>query len=179
MAMSSRRHKQVVQPLDSTGLERLALFYAGRYAVTRAKLRTYLQRKLRERGWAEAGEPPVAALADRFAALGYVDDKAVASARADALTRRGYGLRRVGQALHAAGVEEEDQAEARERAEAEGWGAALRFAERRRIGPFAAERALGPAREKALAAMLRGGHPLGTARRLVDAEPGTVPDPED
>ena len=38
-------------PLDQEGLERLALFYAGRYATTRAKLRTYLKRKVAERGW--------------------------------------------------------------------------------------------------------------------------------
>jgi len=36
-------------PLDAEGLERLGLFYAGRYATTRAKLADYLRRKLRER----------------------------------------------------------------------------------------------------------------------------------
>ena len=40
MAMSRDRHKSEPRPLDSEGLERLALFYAGRYATTRAKLGT-------------------------------------------------------------------------------------------------------------------------------------------
>jgi regulatory protein len=55
------------------------------------------------------------------------------------------------------------------------WDAALRFAERRRIGPFAAVQADRPAREKALAAMLRAGHPPRLARRIVAARPGEVP----
>jgi regulatory protein len=179
MAMSRERHKSEVRPLDGEGLERLALFYAGRYAVTRAKLRQYLHRKLRERGWSGEGEPPVERLAERFAELGYVDDTAFAAARADALTRRGYGLRRVDQALRAAGIEQEDGAGAREAAEAGAWAAALRFAERKRIGPFAQAQPDRPGREKALAAMLRAGHPLGLARRLVAAVPGEVPDAED
>jgi regulatory protein len=179
MAMSRAPHKPPPQPLDQEGLERLALFYAGRYAVTRAKLRDYLKRKLRERGWAGEGEPPVERLVERFSALGYVDDRAFATARADALGRRGYGARRIDQALRAAGIEEEDGADARESAQASAWNAALRFAERRRIGPFAQEVPDRPQREKALGAMLRAGHPLGLARRLVDARPGEVPDPEE
>ena len=43
---------------------------------------------------------------------------------------------------------------------------------------FAAERPDRIGREKALAAMLRAGHPMDLARRLVDAAPGAVPDGE-
>ena len=175
MAMKSDRHKRVVAPLGAQDLERLALSYAGRYAATRAKLRAYLGRKLRERGWGGDGEPPVERLVERFAALGYVDDRAFAAARAEALGRRGYGARRVDQALRAAGIEEEDGAAARERAREEAWSSALRYAERRRIGPFAGAPGDRPARDKALAAMLRAGHPLDLARRLVEARPGEIP----
>ena len=74
-------------PLDGEGLGRLALFYAGRFATTRAKLRTYLTRKLRERGWSGEGEPSaeneVERLVARFTELGYVDDKAFAVSRAE------------------------------------------------------------------------------------------------
>ena len=178
MAMSSQRHKSAVRPLDAEGLQSLALFYAGRYAATRAKLAAYLSRKLRERGWAGEGEPPVERLVTRFVELGYVDDRAFAAARAEALGRRGYGARRVDQALRAAGIDEEDGAAARERARDGAWDAALRFAKKRRIGPFADERPERPAREKALAAMLRAGHPLDLARRLVHAEPGEIPEEE-
>ena len=179
MAMRTGRHKRPAQPLEPQGLERLALFYAGRYAVTRAKLRAYLVRKLRERGWEGEGEPQVEPLVERFAQLGYVDDRGFASARAEALGRRGFGARRVSQALRAAGIEEQDGAAALERAKEEAWSSALRFAERRRIGPFAPEQADRPQREKALAAMLRAGHPVDLARRLIQARPGEIPLPDD
>ena len=175
MAMSHDRGRRVKPPLDAERLEQTALFYAGRYATTRAKLAAYLGRKVRERGWADARAPSIEALVERMAALGYVDDRAFANARAGALTRRGYGVRRVGAALRAAGIGEEDGAEAREAAENGAWDAALRFAERRKIGPFAATEADRPAREKAFAAMLRAGHPPGLARRILAARPGEIP----
>ncbi len=165
-------------PLDAQRLERLALFYVGRYAVTRAKLIAYLVRKVRERGWEGEGAPQTESLADRFVALGYIDDAAFATARAGALGRRGYGVRRVDQALRADGIGEGDSAEALEEAREGAWAAALRFATRKRIGPFAAERPDRPGREKAFAAMLRAGHPMDLARRLIDAAPGIVPDEE-
>ena len=175
MAVSHDRGRRVKPPLDAGGLEQAALFYAGRYATTRARLAAYLGRKVRERGWAEAHSPPIEALVERMATLGYVDDRAFASARAGALMRRGYGARRVGEALRAAGIADEDGAEARETAEAGAWDAALRFAERRKIGPFSPGETDRPAREKAYAAMLRAGHPPALARRIVAARPGEIP----
>jgi regulatory protein len=163
-------------PLDGEDLERLALSYLGRFATTRAKLGAYLRRKLGERGWDGEGEPPVERLVERFAALGYVDDRAFAASRAAALGRRGYGPRRVAEALKAAGIADADGAEARALAMGGAVAAALRFAERRRIGPYAQEEAERPAREKALAAMLRAGHPLDLARRIVNSRPGDFPE---
>jgi regulatory protein len=163
-------------PLDGDALERLALFYLGRFATSRAKLRDYLKRKLTERGWGGDGEPPVERLVEKFSELGYVDDKAFAASRAASLGRRGYGARRVADALKAAGIEEADAAEAREQARGGAFAAALRFAERRRIGPYAAQMPERPAREKALAAMLRAGHPLEIARRIVNSSPGHIPE---
>jgi regulatory protein len=162
--------------LEAETLERLALHYLGRFATTRAKLRTYLKRKIAERGWEGDGEPPVERLVERFSALGYVDDKAYAESKAAALGRRGYGARRVSEALKVAGIAEEDGAEARGLARDGAFDAALRFAERKRIGPYAREQVERPAREKALAAMLRAGHPLDLARRIVNSPPGDIPE---
>jgi regulatory protein len=170
------RNSKVKPPLDDAGLERAALSYAGRYATTRAKLRSYLARKLKERDWEGPDEPPLEALVERMARLGYVDDRAFASARAAALSRRGYGAGRVDAALRAAGIAPEDAAGAREVAADSAWEAALRFAERRKLGPFAAVQADRPARAKALAAMLRAGHPAGLARRILAAGPGEIPE---
>jgi regulatory protein len=178
MAMRQSRTNKPRPPLDRQGLEERALAYAGRFATSRAKLAAYLRRKLRERGWSGADEPPVDDIVGRMAELGYVDDRAFAAARAASFGRRGYGVRRLGQALRAAGIEDDDAAEARDLAEAGAWQAALRYAERRRIGPFAAGEADRAGREKALAAMLRAGHPMGLAQLLVRARPGEIPDPD-
>ena len=166
-------------PLDRERLEQLALSYVGRYATTRAKLRTYLARKLRERGWAEKRQPPVEELAEKFADLGYIDDAAFASSKAASLLRRGYGERRVEQALYAAGIDETDSEGARALAETQAWKAALAFVRKRRVGPFAAEPLQPDRQRKELAAMIRAGHPPDLARKFIDAAPGDVPERED
>ena len=166
-------------PLDAAALDRLALFYAGRYATTQAKLRDYLLRKIKLRGWAGEGPPPVEPLVQRMVQLGYVDDRAFAEARSRALGRRGYGARRVSQALRAAGIAEEDAAPAREQAAGEAVAAALAFARRRRIGPFAPDRADRDGERRAIAALVRAGHPFALARRIAGAAPGEAIDGEE
>jgi regulatory protein len=161
------RRKRAPKPLDSARLEALALAYVARFSTTAGKLDRYLRRKLRERGWGEAGAPPVERLVERYVELGYVDDEAFARARSDGLLRRGYGERRVRQALAEAGIGEELRERIRP-GEGETRRAALALARRRRFGPFgvAPDRAL---REKQIAAILRAGHALDSARRIVDA----------
>ena len=176
MAVKPPRPPERRPPLDAEALERCALHYAGRYSTTRAKLAAYLGRKLRDRGWAGEGEPGVEKLIERMAGLGYVDDRAFATARAASLGRRGYGARRVDSAMRAAGIDEADSAEAKALAQENEWTSALRFAERRRIGPFAAEIMDVPKREKAIAAMLRAGHRFDLARRIASARPGEIPE---
>lgn len=178
MAMTPRQPRKPRPPLDAERLEQAALFYVGRYATTRARLAAYLRRKLAERGWAGEEAPPVDALVARMARLGYVDDRAFAAARVASLGRRGYGARRVGEALRAAGIEEADAADAKAEADAHAWQSALRFAERRRIGPFARTEMDRDACEKSLAAMMRAGHPPNLARRIIWARPGEVPEPD-
>ena len=178
MAMSVQQRRKIRPPLTAAKLEELALNYVGRFATSRAKLRTYLQRKLRERGWGGDAEPPVEALADKFVRLGYVDDSAFALSKARSLTARGYGARRVQQALVVAGIDEEEGAEARNFAEEEAVDAALRFARRRSLGPYAARKPEPKERERALAAMIRAGHGFAIARAILDLGPGENPDVE-
>lgn len=154
--------------LDPARLEQLALAYVARFATTRGKLEGYLARKLRERGWDSETAPAVAQLAERFEQAGYIDDTAYARAKTGSLLRRGYGMRRVTQALGAAGVDEAVRAsvapEARERRMA-----ALTMARKRRFGPFAAEPPERAQREKQIAAMLRAGHAMDHVLALLDA----------
>lgn len=161
--------KRVPKPLDAARLEDLALAYAARFATSAAKLESYLNRKLRERGWAGAEDPPVASLVARFVSAGYVDDRAFAISKAGGLLRRGYGGRRIDQTLMAAGITEEIRAEARGSAGNQR-EAALALARKRRFGPFGTAGGDRDLRQKQIAAILRAGHPLDSARRIVDAE---------
>lgn len=170
------RHKKPRPALDPEALERLALVYVGRYATTRAKMRSYLERKLLERGWNGSVPPAVPELTERLVRLGYIDDGAFASARAASLRRRGFGEYRLGQALRAAGIEEPDAASAKQAARHSALATALRFAKRRRIGPYSVGGADTEARRKAFASMMRAGHPLEIVRRVLDLSEAEIPE---
>lgn len=170
--MHGPKRSREQRPLDSAKLDELALTYVGRFATTKAKLGAYLARKIRERGWAEERPPQTQVVVDRLAALGYVDDAQYALSKARALTGRGYGPRRVSQSLYAAGIGAEDGEAARELAGGESVEAALRYARRRRLGPYAAESFDMAARERALAAMIRAGHSFAIAKAILALKPG-------
>jgi regulatory protein len=160
------------RPLDKAKLDELALHYVSRFATSRGKLVSYLARKVRERGWIGELEPDLANVADKLVGLGYVDDAAFALSKARVLSGRGLGARRVKQALHAAGISEDDGAGAADLAQEERVAAALRLARRRRIGPFAPAAADPAQQEKALAAMIRAGHSFALSRAIVSLRPG-------
>ncbi len=165
--MSDRRRANP-RPIDAARLEEVALAYVARFATSAARLGQYLRRKLRERGWAGEGEPPITALVEKMVGLGFVDDEAFAKAKSGSLLRRGYGARRVDQALNAAGIAKEVRGEVRGdklvlRA------AALSMARKRRLGPYGPADADRTLREKQVATLLRAGHPLDSARILVNS----------
>ena len=160
----ARRRK----PLGSAQLRELAMNYVARFATSSGKLEAYLVRKLRERGWDENEAPPdITSLVADFASRGYIDDEVYARTRSEGLLARGYGARRVGEALRQAGIGETLR-DAAAPGEAAARRAALRLAEKRRFGPFAVEEPDQARREKQLAAMLRAGHSFAHARLLVD-----------
>jgi regulatory protein len=177
--MHARKPDRPRKPLNGERMHELALFYVGRFATTRAKLSTYLNRKVRERGWDGAAPPEVDELVERLAASGLIDDALYAQSKARSLTERGYGIGRVRQTLRAAGIDEADGAEAHDLAVKGAADAALRFARRRRFGPYAETVVDRAGRQKALAAMVRAGHGFELARAVVEAEPGTELDLDD
>lgn len=176
---SGGRRERRSRPLDQAALQELAFGYVARFATSRAKLASYLGRKLRERGWDGSGEPDTAAVVDKVVGLGFIDDAAYAGMKAASLTRRGYGKGRVRMVLAASGIGAEDGSEALEQAQEQQMASALRFAQRRRIGPYAEGEIDLPKRQKALAAMLRAGHPMDVARKIVAAPPGQFDDLSD
>jgi regulatory protein len=170
----ARVTRQSAPPLDRSGLERLALRYVERFATTRGRLADYLRRKIRERGWdGETVDP--AAIADRMADLGYIDDRAWAEAKANTMARRGLGGRRVAGALRQAGIAGEDADAIAPVVADQSIDAAIAYARRRRIGPFADQPGDRPTREKHVAALLRAGHSFQLARALAGMNPGDDP----
>ncbi len=163
-----RRERRAPVPLDAAKLQELALAYVARFATSAAKCEDYLRRKLRERGWAGESAPDTRAIAQRLVEAGYIDDEAYARAKSGTLLRRGYGEQRVGQALNAAGIAAETRAAVRA-APPVTRAAALHMAQKRRIGPFGAALPNRALRQKQVAILMRAGHPLDSARELVNS----------
>ncbi|BBB13175.1 RecX family transcriptional regulator [Sphingopyxis sp. FD7] len=163
------------KPLDAAKLDELALAYVARFATSRAKLLRYLARKVRESEWKDESDAMAAceAIADRMEALRYLDDRQYAAMRGQAMTRRGLGVRRVKAQLYVDGIAAADSGEAIAAAERAAVAAAIGFARRRRLGPFAVRADDDPRlRERHVAAFARAGHSLALARRILALAPG-------
>ena len=171
---TSRRSRRTPKPLDRTRLNDLALAYVARFATSAGKLRTYLNRKLRERGWDGDEGPDVDRLVSKFVDRGYVDDRGFGRMKASGLLARGYGARRVDETLRSAGLDEGLRDELAP-AEREARQAAISLARRRRFGPFGIVHEDEPVeerhkrREKQLAAMVRAGHTFAHAQAVLSA----------
>lgn len=156
-----------MRPLDAARLEALAMRYVGRYATTESRLARYLRRKVGERGWGSETPVPVDDIVAKMVRLGFVDDFSFAAQRTTALTRRGYGGRRIAQSLNAAGIDREMAATLAPDAES-ALAAADSYARRRRFGPYAAGPVDPDTRRKHFAAMVRAGHDYDLARHFTD-----------
>lgn len=166
---SSGKRRRKPKPLDQRKLNDLALSYVARFATSAAKLEAYLWRKLRERGQADEDEQlDIPAIVDRMVELRYIDDEAYARSKAGGLLRRGYGGRRVDQALRAAGIDETVRNDVAP-CEKEARLAAFALAQKRKFGPFGAEPVERDRKEKQIAAMIRAGHGFDSARALIEA----------
>jgi regulatory protein len=175
-------------------LEKAALHYLERYASSRANLRRVLmgkvERSARFHGTdREDGARAVEQLLDRLARAGYLDDAAYARGRAVSLHRAGHGAQAIRMKLRQKGVDEdtawaaleslEDEAEAPELA------AALRYARKRRLGPYRTPEQREANAERDMAALARKGFSLDLARQVVltddletlEAQAGAQPGP--
>ena len=140
---------------------KIAVDALSRRARSRGELAQLLQKRA-------VPEDVAQRLLDRLEAQRLVDDRAFAGMKADGLARRGDGPRRVRQALDASGIGAEDAHDALQAARESAEQAALAFARRRRIGPYASSPPDPRQREKAMGAMLRAGHDYALARRILD-----------
>jgi len=173
--------------LDEAALRALGLDYATRYGGTTAAMARILDRRIQrwERAMLEGdGADPEAVAAQAaalrqaagrvvasLAAAGAVDDAAFAESRARRLRRSGrsrravlahLGAKGIGADLAGAAVPEDAAAEV---------AAALAFARRRRVGPFARDGAAEEDRNRILMAFGRAGFSGAIARRALDCAP--------
>ena len=165
-------------------LERAAFYYLSRYASSAGNLRRVLKNKVRRRTGAGDEPPPEAArwiseVVAKCLRLGLVDDHSYGSAKIRSMLRSGKSLRRIRAYLMSKAIDGElvDRLIA-ERAGADGaveFGAAMTFAKRRRLGPYALPReeddeAARARREKALGAFSRAGFPFPLAKLILDSK---------
>ena len=160
-------------------LENAALYYLKRFSSSEENLRRVMMRRVECSARAhgtdrEEGAAWVDELVAKLARAGLVDDRRYAEGRVHALHARGTSIRLIIAKLREKGVpaeiiEESIQALKDEQPDAE-LEAAIRFARRRRIGPFRIKPPVEGRREKDLAALARAGFDYGTAMKVADAE---------
>ena len=165
------RSRRPRPPLDPATFRALAVHYVGRYATTQARLKQYLERKLRERGWNDSlPRPDLQEMVSEFARLGYVDDDLFASARVTSLLKRGYGANRLKIALRHAGISADKAASAARIDTDSAFQAAMTFARRKRLGPFGPPLDEARVRNRAVAAFVRAGHSYEIVRKILEID---------
>ncbi len=164
------RFKKPLKPLSKATLDALAMRYAGRFAVSPAKLRSFLQRKIKERGLAPDFAPDLDQLIEKMSEYGAVSDQAVANMVIASHQRRGLGSSRMRQQLQLKQVDRDVADTVMEEKAVTPEILAIIYAQKKRLGVFRDDPATDPKRlEKDIAAMVRAGHRPGIAVRIVRA----------
>lgn len=158
------------KPVTAARLERIALYYLERFSASAAGVRAVLHRRIR-RADEDLDEPQALAWVEdiiaRLEKQGLVDDARFAVGRVGTLHRQGRPRQRIAMGLAQKGIDQETIARTMasfiDENPAADLQAALIYARKRRLGPF------GPPGEpeKQLAAMVRRGFDLNTARRIL------------
>lgn len=160
-------------------LERAALHYLERYASSRANLRRVLlgkvERSARTHGTdRQEGARSVEVLLDRLARAGYLDDAEYARGRARTLHRAGHSAAAIRMKLRQKGVDDDTVGAALEtlqdEAEAPELAAALRYARKRRLGPYRPDASREANAERDMAALARKGFSPDLCRRVIGAD---------
>jgi regulatory protein len=145
-------------------MRRAAVDYLSKHSSSTANLRAVLERKARRR--IEDPEADIASLvgpAVQFCVeQGFVDDVAYAETKVAAAARKGVSSRKVAMQLRSKGVDAEHVADALR--EVDDLAAAVRFARKRRVGPWRTTDE--PDRDRELGKLARQGFDEGTCRRV-------------
>jgi regulatory protein len=161
-----------MRKIDLPTLKKSAAAYLGRYATSSANLERVLQRRIQR--WCRLNGGDSTAFSDLVTETvafcvthGLVDDAAFAEVRTATLRNRGWPSRRIRAGLAQKGLARDVIETALEQDEIGDEAAAMRFAQRRRLGPW---RLTGRAdkRERDIAAMMRAGFGMDLARATID-----------
>lgn len=176
------RRKRSIPAVTREALEKAAYAYLERYASSVENLRRVLLRRVERAARAHPHEQAATERAEgrarvdevvrRLQARHLLDDAAYAGARARSLSRQGRSRAIIARRLALKGVPAAAVEGALDGLAADGEtdiAAALRYARRRRLGPFRAAAERRERRERDLAALGRAGFAYDIARRVVDA----------
>lgn len=182
------RNKDVPPAPTQAVLHEAALAYLARSAATAAGVKKTLERRIAS--WAQRAvrsgrevesveheasraREVIGLVVARLKEVGLVNDAAFANARARSLSRSGRSRRAIEAHLTAKGASEEVVRDALPNRHEDELGAAITFARKRRLGPFARERDeqtsadRQAAKQKALATMARAGFDFRTSDRVL------------
>lgn len=178
-AKPSDRRRKIPKPATPERLEKAALAYLERFATSSENLRRVLARRVHRSAQLhgtdrQTGLDHIDGLIERYQRAGLLDDMAFACNRAASLSRAGNAKGAIRQKLRAKGVPEQAIENALMTLDADAEGpdadllAALRYARRRRFGPFGTG---DPARkQRDMAALARRGFSLDLVRLILEAE---------
>ena len=166
------------------GLMKSAGHYLERFSASREMLRRVLARRVDRAVRAEliereAGAEIIDKVVEKIAAAGLINDQAYGETRARTLLRRGRAPRAIAQDLKARGLDDDNVSAGIDALTEEGDGdlelrAALRHAERRRLGPFgtvpADPEAARKKRHKDMGNFARAGFSSAAAQKILSAE---------
>lgn len=166
-------------------LRRAAYRYLERYATTEANFKQVLRRKVRARAGEQQTEEErqqafewIDGIVAECLKQGFVDDEIFARARAASLFRSGNSISRIRQKLRAKGVSgaltERLLAESAQSAPDGELKSAVRYARRRRFGPFALHKKTDDDRRRQFAAMARAGFSYDLTRRVMEGDPSSL-----
>lgn len=170
--------RKIPKPPTPERLEKAALAYLERYAASREGVRKVLMRRVERAARAgiadrETASGAVDAVLAKLAAKGLLNDKLYAEGLAASLARRGLARGRIAERLKLKGVAREEIASALGAVDDTGdddRARAIRWAKKKRLGPFGDPAKRAARRLRDIAALARAGFEPELARRIVDSE---------
>ena len=173
-----QKKRRLPRKITPTSLRNAALYYLQRYSSSSENLREVLTRRVRRAERHHETDREEAALwiddiVQGFQKSGLLDDRTYAEARVQSMFRQGRSRRLMILELRKKGVApdviESALASLASEKPAPDRSAAIRYARRRRLGPYRTK-SREDYRDRDMAAVARAGFDYETARRVIDAE---------